>query len=69
MTDFRVIYEAAADGSISASVVRLPVFTLGVDRADAEASTKEALALYLDTLAESGQPAPDPDVSIGVVTA
>lgn len=68
MTDFGVIYEQADDGSWSASAADLPVFTVGDTRDEAEQQIREAIALYLDELARSGEPAPEARSVVGTVS-
>lgn len=53
-----IIYEDAPDGSVSARIDGLPVYSVGDDREDAERSVIEALALHLaddEDRAESGE--------------
>ncbi len=58
MTNYAVIYEPAADGSWSARAADLPVYAVGATREEAERDVRSAIALYLDYLAEKGEPVP-----------
>lgn len=68
MTDYLVIYEPADDGTVSAFVPSLPVYSTGVDRADAERSVREAIELHLSVLAERGSVEPPPQLTTGIVS-
>jgi predicted RNase H-like HicB family nuclease len=66
LTDYAVIYEIADDGTVSAFVPSLSVFSTGVDRTDAETSVREAIQLYLDSVDDGGPDAAR--VSTGIVS-
>lgn len=68
MTDYLVIYEPAGDGTISAFVPGLAVYSTGVDRADAERSVREAIELHLSVLAERGGVEPPAQLTAGIVS-
>ncbi len=59
MTTYRVTYEQASDGSWSASVTDLPVFSAAETREEVELEIQQAISIYQDTLASRGTPAPD----------
>ena len=67
MAQWHVIYEQADDGSWSASVTHLPVFSHGETLEEAEANVREAIALYLDFLRERGEEVPEPRIVSGTV--
>lgn len=58
MTTYAVIYEPAADGSWSARAADLPVYAVGDTREEAEHEVRSAIAVYLDHLADKGEPLP-----------
>ncbi|MDQ3631235.1 MAG: type II toxin-antitoxin system HicB family antitoxin [Actinomycetota bacterium] len=68
MTAYAVIYEPSADGSWSARTADLPVYAVGDTREEAESEIRSALALYLDHLAQSGQPTPVGLSAVGTVS-
>jgi antitoxin HicB len=56
---YSVFYEQAAEGGYVASVPALPgCHTQGENLEEAEANVKEAIALYLESLAAHGDPIP-----------
>jgi predicted RNase H-like HicB family nuclease len=65
---YEVIYEQADDGSWSVSAADMPVHAVGDTRADAEREIRDAIALYLDELARSGDPTPETRSIVGQVT-
>ncbi len=68
MTTYAVIYEQGADGSWSVRAADLPVYSVGASRDEAEASIREAIALHLDVLSQTGEPtSPAAVVDAGVV--
>jgi predicted RNase H-like HicB family nuclease len=52
VTNYRVTYEMASDGSWSASADGLPVFSAAETREEVEREIQEAIRLYLDELAK-----------------
>jgi predicted RNase H-like HicB family nuclease len=68
MTDYGVIYEQADDGNWNAHAADLPVFSCGDTRQEAEQGIREAIALYLDQLSRSGEPAPEARSFVGTVS-
>jgi predicted RNase H-like HicB family nuclease len=68
MRTYGVIYEQADDGSWSACAADLPVFTVGDTPEEAERGIREAIALYLDVLARTGEPIPETRSVVGHVT-
>jgi predicted RNase H-like HicB family nuclease len=68
MTTYNVIYEAAPDGSWSASAADLPVYAAGATREEAEREIRGAIAVYLDELAGAGESAPRARSVVGTVT-
>jgi predicted RNase H-like HicB family nuclease len=68
MTTYGVIYETAPDGSWSARAADLPVYAVGDTREEAEREIRQAIALYLDTLAREGSSAPAARSVLGTVT-
>jgi predicted RNase H-like HicB family nuclease len=65
---YNVIYEAAPDGSWSASAADLPVYAAGVTREEAEREIRDAISVYLDELASQGETAPAARSVVGTVT-
>ena len=64
------IIERAADGSHSAYVPDLPgCTTSGNTVDDVKQSIKDAVATYIDSLREHGEPVPPPISSVDVVEA
>jgi predicted RNase H-like HicB family nuclease len=59
MSTYRVSYEMASDGSWSASVEDLPVFSAAETREEAEREIQQAIRLYLEELANRGVAAPE----------
>jgi predicted RNase H-like HicB family nuclease len=56
---FSVVYERAPEGGYAACVPALPgCHTQGETVAEAERNVKEAIALYLESLAALGEPIP-----------
>jgi predicted RNase H-like HicB family nuclease len=68
LTAYSVIYERAGDGTWSASAADLPVYAAGATRAEAEQEIRSAIAVYLDELRSSGQPAPEARSEVGTVS-
>jgi predicted RNase H-like HicB family nuclease len=69
LTDYLVIYEPG-DDNWSAYVPDLPgCVTTGADREQTEANMREAIALHLAGLRESGQDVPAPLGEAGYVSA
>jgi antitoxin HicB len=59
--EFDVVLEAAEEGGFVVSVPDLPgCWTQGETRDEALSNAKEAIAAYLDALAELGRPIPKP---------
>lgn len=57
---YSVFYERAAEGGYVASVPTLPgCHTQGETLEEAERNVKEAIALYLESLAAHGEPLPE----------
>jgi len=57
---YSVFYEQAAEGGFVASVPALPgCHTQGESLEEAERNVKEAIALYLESLADHGEPIPE----------
>jgi len=57
---YSVFYEQAADGGYVAFVPALPgCHTQGETREETERNVKEAVALYLESLAAHGEPIPE----------
>ncbi|MGK7931189.1 MAG: type II toxin-antitoxin system HicB family antitoxin [Microcystaceae cyanobacterium] len=62
MNEYLVIFEVAGN-NYSAYVPDLPgCITTGKTLEETEENIKEAIALYIDTLKEDGQPIPKPSV-------
>jgi predicted RNase H-like HicB family nuclease len=59
MSTYRVSYEMASDGSWSASVEDLPVFSAAETREEVEREIQQAIRLYLEELASRGMAAPE----------
>jgi predicted RNase H-like HicB family nuclease len=60
MKEYLVVFEKVGN-NVSAYVPDLPgCVTTGRTVEDAEASMREAISLYLDTLREDGKPIPEP---------
>ena len=58
-----------AEGNYSAYVPDLPgCVSIGATREEAEANVKEAITLYLEVLAERGDPIPESRYSSSLVT-
>ncbi len=68
MTTYHVIYEAASDGSWSASAADLPVYAAGATREEAEREIRDAISVYLDELDGAGEAAPTVRSVVGTVT-
>lgn len=60
MTEYVVLYERGEDGGWGAYLPDLPVFALGDSREEVEANMEEALAAYVEVMAEQGTPLPEP---------
>jgi predicted RNase H-like HicB family nuclease len=64
------VIEKAADGSYSAYVPDLPgCTTCGDTLAEVQANVREAVDLYLESLREHNESAPQPSSVVGVVEA
>jgi predicted RNase H-like HicB family nuclease len=58
---YRVLIEQDEDGVFVAEVPSLPgCISQGVTRAEALSNVREAIALYLESLADHGDPVPPP---------
>lgn len=68
MSEFAVIYEQADDGNWSARAADLPVYSSARTRAEVETSIREAIALHLECLEESGRLDPVPVTFGGTVS-
>lgn len=69
MTEYRVVFEPAGDGSWSAYSIDLPgVFASGADRAEVEANMRIALSLHLEELHRRGQSSPPPESETAVIS-
>ena len=69
MTEYRVVFEPAGDGSWSAYSIDLPgVFAAGHDRAEVESEMREALALHRDELRRNGEMPDAPRSQVAVIT-
>jgi predicted RNase H-like HicB family nuclease len=60
MTTYSVTYEMASDGSWSASVDDLPVFSAAETREEVEREIQEAIGIYLDEMASRDTSASPP---------
>ncbi|HET6831314.1 MAG TPA: type II toxin-antitoxin system HicB family antitoxin [Solirubrobacterales bacterium] len=68
MTEYRVVFEPADDGSWSAYSIDLPgVFAAGRDRAEVEVAMREALALHRDELRRRDEEPDGPRSQVAVV--
>ena len=68
--EFEVVLEAQDDGGYVASVPDLPgLWTQGETKEEAVAMVKDAIAGYLESLAELGRPIPKPKREHLTVTA
>lgn len=68
MTEYRVVFEPAGDGSWSAYSIDMPgVFASGADRAEVEVNMKAALELHLEELQRRGEAPPPPGSETAVI--
>lgn len=68
MTDYRVVFEPAGDGSWSAYSIDLPgVFASGANRSEVEENMRSALTLHLDELRRRGETVPPSDSETAVI--
>lgn len=68
MTEYRVVFEPAGDGSWSAYSIDLPgVFASGADRVEVEANMKAALELHLEELQRRGASPPSQQSETAVI--
>ncbi len=68
MSEYRVVFEPADDGSWSAYSIDLPgVFSSGANRAEVESNMREALVLHLEELRRRGESPPPSDSQTAVI--
>ena len=68
MSEYRVVFEPADDGSWSAYSIDLPgVFSSGASRAEVEANMREAMSLYLEEVQRRGESPPSADAETAVI--
>lgn len=68
MSEYIVIYEQADDGSWSARAADLPVYAVGDSREEAGREIRSAIAFFLETLKERGEPLPLYESEVGTVS-
>jgi predicted RNase H-like HicB family nuclease len=68
MSEFVVVYERGADGTISAFTPNYPIAVSAPDRSSAKKKILEAIQIYREEMESSGFPLPEPSVEYETVT-
>ncbi len=67
MSDFVVVYERAADGTISAYTPSYPIALSAADRSSAKEKILEAIQIYREEMESAGFAIPEPSVEYETV--
>lgn len=69
MTEYLVIYETTEDGGWGAYCPELPCcLATGKTKAEVEKLIRQAIPMHIELMSESGEPIPDPDRLIELVS-
>jgi len=68
MSDYVVVYERGADGTISAYTPNYPIAVSAPNRDEAKSKILEAIQIYREEMESSGFTIPEPSVEYETVT-